>query len=145
LDIIDAITVLMNYGLITKIPPATILSSNPALAQFANMSFGAGAGAGANFSGLTSILAASMAASIGMQNALTSGSSTGVSNGMMGGPGGMMNPSYDFDNGMMHGGQPIMHQQLQQQQPLSHHHQQQQHHVSGNPYQGHQQRKVNKR
>ncbi len=134
LDIIDAITVLMNYGLITKIPPATILSSNPALAQFANMSFGSG-----NFSNLTNILAASMAASIGMQNALTSGNGVGNGMGMLGGSGGnsmgMMGNNFDFEPGMLN--QPP--QQQQQQHHMGHN-------QNSNSYHGgHQQRKVNKR
>jgi hypothetical protein len=72
IDIIDAITVLLNYGLISKIPPATIISTNPALASLAMTLGGIGPSAGpaaaSNFSSLTSILAASMATSINNNN-----------------------------------------------------------------------------
>jgi hypothetical protein len=135
----------MNYGLITKIPPATILSSNPALAQFANMSFGSG-----NFSNLTNVLAASMAASIGMQNALTTSDVGGmIPPGVGGGGGGggpnpmsMMRNNFDYEPGILN--QPPQHQHQQQQ----HHHMSHTQNSTGSSqyhHGGHQQRKVTKR
>jgi hypothetical protein len=104
MEIIDAITVLMSYGLITKISPAALLAANPSLASLINLG-------PAGLANITTALAASMIGN--MSN--------------MGGPG----VNQFANNGGLAMGhqhqqqQQQQHQLQQQQQQLPHHHHQQ--------------------
>lgn len=94
MEIIDAITVLLSYGLITKTSPAALIASNPAVAGLGNMA------------NLTSVIAASMVSTMAnMANNANSNQINNLLNNASGGGGGSHDRygSQYYSHGHSHG------------------------------------------